>query len=87
MRGPGRRVPVVRGELLVVAVLGRELVATALAIAAEHGGVAGDLDVGHVEVLAPPREPRIAQLVVDDGEGLVGEGGIDVIRPQRPALV
>ena len=56
-------------------------------MAAQHGGVAGNLHVGHVEALSPPREPRIAELVVDDGQGLVPESRVDVLRPQRPALV
>ena len=45
------------------------------------------LDVGHLETLAPPREPWVAELVIDDGQGLVFEGGVDVLGPQRPALV
>ena len=53
--GPGRRFPVVSGELLVVAVFGGRALTTALAVAAQHGGVTGNLHVGHVEAVGPAR--------------------------------
>lgn len=76
-----------RGKLFVVVVLRGEALAQTLAMETEHGGVAGDLDIGHVEAAPPPREPRVAELVVLDTEGLVAQGGVGVLLPQGPALV
>ena len=72
VRGPGRRVPVVRGELLVVVgTPGPGRSRRRWRCAAQHGGVTGYLHVGHVESLPPPGEPGVAELVVDDGQRLV----------------
>ena len=86
LRRSGRRFPVLRGKRVVVGVLGRQLLAAALSVATDGSGVPGQLHVGQDEPTVSPGEPGIAQLVVDDGQGLIGEVRVDVVGPQRPAL-
>lgn len=41
------------------------------------------LYVSQRQLLVTPPEPRVAQVVVDDGKGLAAQCGVDVVAPQR----
>src|SRR6478752_7711402 len=84
---PRRRFPILSWERLVVVVLGRQAVPAPLAKPPEGCGIARILDVGDVETAITPRQPRIAELVVDNGQRLVPEARIDGLRPHLPRLV
>lgn len=87
MLHPGGRLPVVRRKGLVVAVLGGQVLTAPLAMPTQSGGVTGELHVGDVQAAVSPGEPRVAEFVIDDGEGIVSDAGVDVLRPQRPAFI
>ena len=83
-----RRVPVVARQLVVVARLGA---------AGRRGCVRagrrardvwpGTLHVDRAELAVAPRQPRVAELVVDDPQRVVAVRGIDVVEPRRARLV
>src|ERR1700676_2544316 len=75
------------GKCVVVAVLRGQVLTASLAMPAELSGVSRSLHIGHVEATVSPCEPGIAEIVIDNGEGLFSEARIDVVRPQRPTLV
>ena len=62
------------------------MLATALSVATDGSRVPRTLHVGQVEPTASPGQPGIAQVVVDDGQGLIGEVRVDVVGPQRPGF-
>ncbi len=57
-----------------------------LAHVAELGGLTRDAARGRGRAGVPPRQPRVAELVVDDGEGVMTLRRIDVLGPQRAGL-
>jgi len=72
---------------LVVVVVGTQPVPTSLTEATEGGRIAWILHVRHIQAAVAPRQPRVSELVVDDGQRLVPKVGIDVVSPHRPGLV
>ena len=63
------------------------MLAAPLTVSPDGHGVPRQLHVGEVEPSVSPREPRIAELVVLDGQRLVDQARVDVVGPQRAALV
>jgi hypothetical protein len=66
-----RRLPVVVGQCFVIAILGRQPLATSFAVPTDRDGVAGKLNVGQLDALIAPGEPRVTEVVVDNAQGVV----------------
>jgi len=53
----------------------------------ERGCLARSLHVGRRQPSTTPRQPRVAELVVEDAQRVVAPVGIDVVAPHRAGLV
>ena len=86
--GAGGRVPVVAGQVFVVARLGRKPGADALAPLTELAREPRMLHVDGAELaVGTPAQPRVAEVVVDDAQRVVAPARIDVVEPRRSRLV
>ena len=83
---PCRRLPVVRRELLIVGRLGGQALPAALGQVTQFGRRPRVLHLGQREAPSPPRQPRIAQVVVEDGQRLLPTGRVDMVGPERAGL-
>jgi hypothetical protein len=57
-----------------------------LAAPAESRGIARKLDIGELEALVSPGQPRVPELVLGNGQGVISMGRIDVVFPHRAGL-